>query len=349
MPDFAAGQPLPNPRISVPTIFGTSALGIDWLAMMSVSAATYSDRLHAAVERTQNPSVVGLDPHLNLLPDEFAVARDASAPRAERAAALRDFLMGIVDVAANKVPAVKPQSAFFEVFGADGVAAFEDVVAASKDAGMLVIGDVKRGDIGSTAAAYAESFLTGPAGDVDESGTAPSARRHLCDAATVNPYLGSDSITPFLTACDRAKAGIYVLVRTSNPSSAEFQTLGLEGSDDRLADRVASAVRDWGAGQVGEHGWSSIGAVVGATHPDELVRLREQMPNTPFLLPGYGAQGASAEDIRGGFSNGLHGALVNSSRGILFAGRKRSDLHWKDAASEAMDEMAKELRTALLS
>lgn len=314
----------------------------------TTSQAPYADRLHAAVERTRNPSVVGLDPHLGLLPDEFAVARDPSATRSERAAAMRDFLLGIVEVAAGKVPAVKPQSAFFEVFGADGVAAFEDVVAASKDAGLLVIGDVKRGDIGSTAAAYAESFLTGPAGDIDESGTAPSARRHLCDAATVNPYLGSDSITPFLSACEGAKAGIYVLVRTSNPSSAEFQTLTVDGSDERLADRVADAVDGWGEAQVGESGWSSIGAVVGATHPDELRRLRQRMPKTPFLLPGYGAQGASAEDIRGGFSSGLHGALVNSSRGILFAGRQRPNSHWKDAAAEAIDEMAKELRAALL-
>ncbi|QDV10150.1 Orotidine 5'-phosphate decarboxylase [Planctomycetes bacterium Poly30] len=316
--------------------------------MTSTSAATYADRLHAAVERTQNPSVIGLDPHLALLPDEFAVARDSGAGRSDRAGAMRDFLLGIVEVAAGKVPAVKPQSAFFEVFGADGVAAFEDVVAASKDAGLLVIGDVKRGDIGSTAAAYAESFLTGPAGDVDETGTAPSARRHLCDAATVNPYLGSDSITPFLDACEGARAGLYVLVRTSNPSSAEFQTLAVEGSGDRLADRVADAVHGWGAAQIGESGWSSIGAVVGATHPDELQRLRRRMPRTPLLLPGYGAQGASAEDIRGGFSDGLHGALVNSSRGILYAGRQRPDLHWKDAAAEAIDGMAKELRDALL-
>lgn len=314
------------------------------------TAAPYADRLHAAVERTQTPIAVGLDPHLALLPDEFAIARDPEVSRSDRAAAMRDFLLGIIEVSAGKVPAVKPQSAFFEVFGADGVAAFEDVVAASKDAGLLVIGDVKRGDIGSTAAAYAEAFLTGPAGDIDASGTAPSARRHLCDAATVNPYLGSDSITPFLTACKGAGAGIYVLVRTSNPSSAEFQTLPVDGhAEDRLTDRVADAVDAWGADQVGESGWSSIGAVVGATHPDELRRLRQRMPRTPLLLPGYGAQGASAEDICGGFSGGLHGALVNSSRGILFAGRSQPTLHWKDAASQAIDDMAKELRAALLS
>ncbi len=306
--------------------------------------APYADRLHEAVERAQNPVVVGLDPHLALLPDEFAVARDRAASRRERAGAVRDFLLAIVEIAAGKVPAVKPQSAFFEVFGADGVQAFEDVVAASKEAGLLVIGDVKRGDIGSTAAAYAEAFLTGPAGEA-----APWAQPYLCDAATVNPYLGSDSITPFAAACEAANAGLYVLVRTSNPSSAEFQALHLEGSNDTLADRVADAVHGWGADVVGESGWSSIGAVVGATHPDELYALRQRMPRTPLLLPGYGAQGASAQDIKGGFTEGLHGALVNSSRGILYAGAKRPDLHWKDAASQAMDDMAKELRGALLN
>ena len=312
--------------------------------------APYADRLHAAVERTQNPVVVGLDPHLALLPSEFAIARDPAASRAERAGALREFLLGIVEVAAGRVPAVKPQSAFFEVFGADGVQAFEEVTAAAKEAGLLVIGDVKRGDIGSTAAAYAEAFLTGPGlGPAGKAEPAPAwAQAYLCDAATVNPYLGSDSITPFVAACEAASAGLYVLVRTSNPSSAEFQALTVEGSEDTLADRVADAVDGWGAEVMGECGWSSIGAVVGATHPKQLSELRRRMPKTPLLLPGYGAQGASAKDIRGGFADGLHGALVNSSRGILYAGAKRPDKHWKDAAREAMDDMAQELRGALL-
>jgi len=303
---------------------------------------SYADRLTAAVDRTGNPCVIGLDPHLALLPEDFAVARDASAPRAERARALGDFLCEIIEVAAGRVPAVKPQSAFFEVFGADGVHEFERVVAASKDAGLLVIGDVKRGDIGSTAAAYAQAFLTGIEGQDP---------RTLCDAVTVNPYLGTDSITPFLDACRTSGGGLYVLVRTSNPSSAEFQTA--ETTDEKgeratVADRVADAVVGWGSELLGASGWSSVGAVVGATHPDELVRLRARMPNTPLLLPGYGAQGASAADIVGGFHDGLHGALVNSSRGILFAGKNRPDVHWKDAARGAMDAMATELRAALL-
>ncbi|MGD2016617.1 MAG: orotidine-5'-phosphate decarboxylase [Planctomycetota bacterium] len=300
--------------------------------------AAFADRLHAAVERAGNPCVVGLDPHLAHLPEEFSVARDPDASRAERARAVGDFLCQIVEVAAGKVPAVKPQSAFFEVFGADGVAEFERVVAASRDAGLLVVGDVKRGDIGSTAAAYAQAFLRGVEGQDP---------RTLCDSITVNPYLGSDSVAPIIDECAATGAGMYVLVRTSNPSSAEFQALDT-GDGVPLADRVAAAVHRWGEGLVGECGWSSVGAVVGATHPAELAHLRELMPRTPLLLPGYGAQGAGAEDVVGGFRDGLHGALVNSSRGILFAGQKRPEMHWKDAAAGAMDAMAAELRAAIL-
>lgn len=301
--------------------------------------ASFADRLHAAVERAGNPCVVGLDPHLALLPDEFAVARDPAASRSERARAIGDFLCGIVEVAGGRVPAVKPQSAFFEVFGADGVAEFERVVAASKDAGLLVVGDVKRGDIGSTAAAYAQAFLRGVEGQDP---------RTLCDSITVNPYLGSDSVAPIIDECAATGGGMYVLVRTSNPSSAEFQALETGGEGVHLSDRVAEAVRRWGDGLVGECGWSSVGAVVGATHPAELARLRELMPRTPLLLPGYGAQGAGASDIVGGFKGGLHGALVNSSRGILFAGKNQPERHWKDAAAGAMDAMAAELRAAIL-
>ncbi|MEM6671240.1 MAG: orotidine-5'-phosphate decarboxylase [Planctomycetota bacterium] len=303
--------------------------------------APFADRLVAAVERTQNPSVVGLDPHLDLLPEEYGIARDETADRATRARATGDFLLEVIEVAATRVPAVKPQSAFFELFGADGAREFERVVSASRDAGLLVIGDVKRGDIGSTAAAYARAFLSGPDSD----------RRAACDAITINPYLGTDSITPFLEECRREGAGVYTLVRTSNPSSAEFQaarTRDEGGEDVALSDLVADAVVRWGSELVGDSGWSSVGAVVGATHPDELARLRARMPRTPLLLPGYGAQGAGATDVVGGFSGGLHGALVSSSRGVLFAGRQRSDVHWKDATRDAIDAMAAELRSALL-
>jgi orotidine-5'-phosphate decarboxylase len=297
---------------------------------------TYADRLHEAVRTTGNPCLVGIDPHLALLPEPFALARDSSLTRAERARALGDFGCQVVDVVAGRVPAVKPQSAFFETLGADGVAAWERVVTAARDAGLLVIGDVKRGDIASTAAAYAEAFL-------DRSGDAP------CDAVTLNPYLGADSVGPFVEACARNDAGLYILVRTSNPGSADFQRHG----EPELSYVVADAVVRWGEELMGECGLSSVGAVVGATHGEELRAFRTRMPRTPLLLPGFGAQGAGASDVVDAFlsdeSNAPQGALVNSSRGITFASRnaKYADLDWKDAASAALDEMIAELGEAL--
>jgi orotidine-5'-phosphate decarboxylase len=296
----------------------------------------YADRLDQAVRSKGNPCLVGLDPHLDLMPEEFAAVRDPQATRNECANDVTRFLIGILDAVADIVPAVKPQSAFFEVLGPEGLAAFESIVAASHERGLIVIGDAKRGDIGSTAAAYAQAFLTGGPG---------SDPATLCDALTVNPYLGSDSIQPFLEACDEADAGLYILARTSNPSSAEFQTQGTP----TLAERVADAIRAWGAERIGTCGFSSVGAVVGATHPGELVALRERMPHTPLLLPGFGAQGATAADVVGGFTEGCRGALVNSSRGILFAYRNGGALHWKDAAREAARQMASELALALAS
>ncbi len=295
---------------------------------------SFSDRLDAAVQAKGNPCLVGLDPHLVLLPDEFAAARDPGASRAERADAIGDFLCPVIEAVAERVPAVKPQSAFFEIFGADGLRVWERVVQAAHAAGLLVIGDVKRGDIGSTAGAYARAFLSGgPGAD-------PAT---LCDAITLNPYLGTDAVRPFLDACAETGKGVYVLVRTSNPSSAEFQTHG----EPALAERVAEAVVGWGAELVGESGFSSVGAVVGATHPAELARMRALMPRTPLLLPGYGAQGAGAADVVAGFDERGRGALVNSSRGILYAWRDRQGVGWRDAARDAAASMAEDIRAAL--
>lgn len=296
----------------------------------------YADRLEDAVRRAGNPCLVGLDPHEASLPEEFAVVRDPAAPRSARARACADFLCAILEVCAGKVPAVKPQSAFFELYGADGALAWERVVRAARRAGLVVIGDVKRGDIDTTAKAYARAFLEG---------SGPADRDHVCDAITVNPYLGSDSITPFLETCKSAGAGIYVLVRTSNKDSKLVQDLGTP----RVYERVADSVVAWGRELVGRSGLSSVGAVVGATHPAELTQLRERMPATPFLIPGYGAQGAGAKDIAGGFLAGGRGALVNSSRGILFASKLPAfaGMHWKDAAARAIDAMAREINAAV--
>ncbi len=296
----------------------------------------FADRLYRRVLELKSPCVVGLDPHLARLPQEFAAAHDAQATRAEKALDVQRFLEGVIDAVHDLVPAVKPQSAFFEALGADGAVAWENVVKAAHQADLLVVGDVKRGDIGSTAAAYAQAFLTGGDGCDPET---------LCDCITVNPYLGTDSLQPFLDACEKAQAGLYVLVRTSNPSSAEFQAQG----EPCLSDRVADAVVRWGENLVGECGYSSVGAVVGATHPKELVDLRKRMPGVPFLIPGYGAQGGSAKDLAGAFGEHFAGGLVNSSRGILFPSQDAESgspkLGWKDASRAAAKRMVAEFQS----
>ena len=298
---------------------------------------SFADRLDAAVRAVKNPCLVGIDPHVDLLPPEFEAARDARAPRAERAAEVQRFCTELIDVCASRVAAIKPQSAFFELFGADGAVAWEAVVAHAHKKGLLVIGDVKRGDIASTAAAYASALLEGLPGTDKDS---------LCDAITVNPYLGEDALQPFVEACARSGKGIYVLVRTSNPGSPRFQLRG----DPPLAYEVADVVRALGAPLVGRSGWSSVGAVVGATHAAELCAFRERLPETPLLLPGYGAQGATAADLAGAFPGpGPSGALVNSARGIAFAHRAgpHAGRPWKDAAAAALSDMIAEVGRAL--
>ncbi len=297
---------------------------------------SYADRLENAVRSKGNPCLVGLDPHLHLMPAEFQAAHDPAAERSERASDVSDFLCQIIEVIADLAPAVKPQSAFFEELGSHGASAWEKVVRTARDANLIVIGDVKRGDIGSTAAAYARGLL---------GGARVPGTEELCDAITVNPYLGSDSIEPFLEVCRQRQAGIYVLVRTSNPGSSEFQTVG----EPRMCDNVADAVVRWGAQMLGECGSSAVGAVVGATHPEELARMRARMPHTPFLLPGYGAQGAGAADVAAGFTSGVQGALVNSSRGILFPASAQQGLHWKDASRAALEHMISDIRAAINS
>ncbi len=299
----------------------------------------FADRLDAALEELRTPALVGIDPHLELLPEPFAHAREARATRAERAAAVETFCKELVELVAGRVAAVKPQSAFFELLGPDGTAAWERVIAHAHAHGLLVIGDVKRSDIASSAAAYATAFLEGLPG---------APRASLCDAVTLNPYLGTDSVAPFLAACAQTRSGLFVLVRTSNAESGEFQLHG----EPPLSERVAAAVARWGEKLVGASGYSSVGAVVGATHPAELGRLRGLLPRAWLLLPGYGAQGATARDVRPAFTDPerpWRGALVSSSRGIAFAWREKryAGRSWKDAASAALDAMIAELDAAL--
>lgn len=309
----------------------------------------YAERVEQAIRRTKSPAVVGLDPHLALLPEPYGAANREDVSPDERVDLVRSFLLEVLDLCAGQVPAVKPQSAFFELLGAGGAQLWEDIVAAAHERGLLVIGDVKRGDIASTAAAYAQAYLEGLPG------TDPAT---LCDAITLSPYLGSESIEPFLDICDRTGRGIYVLVRTSNPGSRDFQLSG----EPTLSMRVAKALTDWGAPRAGNSSdsqssnLSCVGAVVGATHPEELESFRAALPHAPLLLPGYGAQGASANDIAAGFlgapytadGGGPCGALVNSSRGILFANRNEDyeGKAWQDATRLAIEAMNRDLRAA---
>src|SRR5215203_4104908 len=240
--------------------------------MASVATATFADRLAEAVERKRSQLVVGLDPRLDLLPVELR--GEAVLGRAEAANAYARFCCGIVDAVGRYVAAVKPQTAFFEALGADGFAALERVCGYARDAGLLVIADGKRGDIGSTARAYAAAYLGG-----------------LADALTVNPYLGRESLEPFLDACREHGSGLFCLVKTSN-AGADVQDAELaDGS--MLWQHVARLVDGWGADTIGSGGLSSVGAVVGATHPLAVAEARRLLPHAVLLLPGVGAQGGS--------------------------------------------------------
>ena len=285
--------------------------------MASVATATFADRLAESVERKRSQLVVGLDPRLELLPVELR--GEAVDGRAAAAHAYMRFCCGIVDAVAPYVVAVKPQLAFFEALGADGLAAFERVCAYARDAGLLVVADGKRGDIGSTARAYAAAYL-------EPRDAAPP----LADALTVNTYLGGDSVEPFLQACRLHGAGIFCLVRTSNAGAADVQELTL--SDGRpVWQQVAEQVAAWGADLVGDRGLSSVGAGVGATVPRAVAEARKLHPRSVLLLPGVGAQGAGPADVARAFTSGPASALVTASRSVIYAYRSGSE-EWRTAA-----------------
>jgi orotidine-5'-phosphate decarboxylase len=279
--------------------------------------APFSDRVAEAVERKRSQLVVGLDPRVDLLPVELR--GEALGGRAAASAAVERFCRGIVDAVAPYVVGVKPQVAFFEALGADGAAALETVCSHAREIGLLVIADGKRGDIGSTARAYATAFL-------EPRGSLPA----LADALTVSPFLGRDSIDPFLAACRRDGAGLFVLVHTSNAGAGDVQEATL--SDGRpLWHLVADLVAEWGAELVGEHGLSSVGAVVGATYPRAVGEARRAMPQAIILLPGVGAQGATPADVARAFTSGPASALVTVSRSVIYAFRDGDD-DWRAAA-----------------
>ena len=297
--------------------------------MAAVATTNFADRLAEAVERKRSQLVVGLDPRPNLLPVELR--GEAHLGRAEAADACSRFCRGLVDAVAPYVVAVKPQVAFFEALGSDGVRALEEVCGYSRSAGLQVIVDAKRGDIGSTARAYASAFLEPPNG-----GNVP-----LADALTVNPYLGRDSLDPYLAACRRDGAGIFCVVKTSNAGGAEVQDLVLSDGR-RVWQQVAELVSEWGADLVGEHGLSAVGAVIGATHPRAVGEARKLLPRSILLLPGVGAQGATPADVARAFTSGPASALVNVARNVIYAFRV-SGMDWRSAAAAEASKYAREV------
>jgi orotidine-5'-phosphate decarboxylase len=273
---------------------------------MAVATLTFGDRVAVEVERKRSQLVVGLDPRPELLPVEL------------RGDVTR-FCCGIVDAVAPHAVAVKPQLAFFEALGPDGFRSFRDVCEYARRAGLIVIADGKRGDVGSTARAYAAAYLEGEV--------------PLADALTVNPWLGRESVEPYLAAARRSGTGIFCVVKTSN-AGGELQDMTL--SDGRPAwQAVAALVDDWGADLVGEHGLSAVGAVVGATHPRAVSEARKLMPRSILLLPGVGAQGARPGDLARAFTSGPASALVNASRSINYAFRDSGEDFRAAAGAEA--------------
>ncbi|HEY3051152.1 MAG TPA: orotidine-5'-phosphate decarboxylase [Gaiellaceae bacterium] len=295
------------------------------------AVTAFGDRLAEAVERKRSQLLVGLDPLPELLPVELA--GEAALGRSEAADACARFCCGVIDAVASYAVGVKPQLAFFEALGSPGMEALENVCSYARTAGLIVVADAKRGDIGSTARAYASAYLEGPDG-----------RPPLADAMTVNAYLGRDSLEPFFAACRREGAGIFCLVKTSNEGVADIQDLALSDGTP-LWQHVAQLVAEWGEDLVGERGLSSVGAVVGATHPRAVGEARRLLPRAVLLLPGIGAQGAGPADVARAFTSGPASALVAASRSVLYAFRATDD-DWRPAAAAEAARLKSEVWAA---
>jgi len=322
---------------------GQAASGthIRWHLIVARSLMTsYAQRLHEQVQAKRTPALVGLDPRLDQLPKSIVEsARQRETDQvAIAAAAFEEFCVRIIDVVAALVPAVKPQAAFFEEWGPDGCLALARVIRYARKSGLIVICDAKRGDIGSTAEAYARAYLAGED---------PQAAVWAADALTVNPYLGRDTLEPFVEVAQQRGAGIYVLVRTSNPGAGTLQD---RRSDSKpIYEHVAGVVEELALETSGEGRYGSVGAVVGATYPRELAELHELMPHVPLLVPGYGSQGGNAADVAGAFDADGLGAVVNNSRGINFAqsrepySNRLSEAEWEQAVEAATRDMIADL------
>jgi len=303
------------------------------------------NKLIEKIQKTQAPIVVGLDPMMKYVPSQIQKAAFAEFGETLEGAAeaIWQYNKGIVDAIYDLVPAVKPQIAMYEQFGIPGLVAFKKTVDYCKEKGLVVIGDIKRGDIGSTSEAYAVGHL----GKVSVG--ANSFYGFDEDFVTVNPYLGSDGVKPFIKVCKEEKKGIFVLVKTSNPSSGEFQDRLIDGKP--LYELVGEQVRAWGEECMGDS-YSYVGAVVGATYPEQGKLLRKVMPKTFILVPGYGAQGGKGADLVHFFNEDGLGAIINSSRGIIAAFQqekyaKYGEANYADASRAAVLDMKEDIAGAL--
>jgi orotidine-5'-phosphate decarboxylase len=309
----------------------------------------FADKLIEAIKAKGTPICVGLDPRLDKIPSFIkrkALETENQTPLKAAADAILEFNKGIIDAVADIVPVVKPQIAFYEIFGFEGMRAYEETLKYAKSKGLLTIADAKRNDIGSTAEAYAQAFL----GEVSffEGENEVVTPIFDADSITINPYLGWDGVKPFVDECIKYEKGIFVLVKTSNPSSGDFQDLKMEDGNS-LYEIVGHLLDSWGANEIGESGYSFIGAVVGATYPKQAEKLRKIMPNNIFLVPGYGAQGGGAEDVKPAFNSDGLGAIINNSRGITFAYERfaMDPVQYADAARKAVIEMKEDLEKLL--
>ena len=304
------------------------------------------DTLIEKIKKTENPTVVGLDPRYSFIPSFIkrrCIEEYGKTPKAV-AQSFWEFNKALIDAVYDLVPAVKPQIAMYEMLGTDGIECFIKTCDYASEKGLVVIGDIKRGDIASTAEAYSDGHI----GMIDVEGVKSQVFKE--DFITINPYLGWDSVEPYMANCKNYGKGLFVLVKTSNPNSGQLQDLDVGGKP--LYQKVGELVDEWGRGLMGESGYSSVGAVVGATHPEQAKALRKIMPNTFFLVPGYGAQGGKAEDLAVCFNKDGLGAIINSSRGIIAAYtkdryKKYGEENFAQAAREAVLDMKADLRRCI--
>jgi orotidine-5'-phosphate decarboxylase len=285
----------------------------------------FADRLISEINRKKSCIIVGLDPRLDLIPK--SIYSGAKSDVQSISGALLDFNKAIIDIIKDDAVGVKPQSAFYEKYGWVGVKAFWETCAYAKKKGLITVADVKRGDVPSTAEAYAEAYF----------------KSDDIDSITVNPFLGGDSLQPFIKLAKEKGKGMFVLVKTSNPGSKDFQDKVL--SDGRkLYTFLAEEMNKWGKELIGEKGYSSLGAVVGATFPEEASALRKIMPNQVFLVPGYGAQGGRAEDIKVNFNKDGLGALINAARSVIHSYKDPAQKDWADSVKNALIKMKQEIQ-----